>query len=218
MRHIRQRFPFPLSPPWTSPQLLRVVDASTGTDITVVGTGSHDVRGLIFDPVNNTWYYGTAGDGSTSGTFGTVSFSGTTATLTPLLSNVPAHGLTFDPFTNDILFSSGDEIAQFNPTTGTIVSLVTLGLGNAFDQSSTDGHGHLFVASNNGLLYGLDYDSATGHLIGNGTDGFAFLAVALDDVAPLSGTGSHSAPEPATLALLALGVAGLAASRRRKLS
>lgn len=196
-----------------------VVDLSTGTNIsvTVSGTGSNDVRGLIFDPGNSTWYYGTAGDGSTAGDFGTVSFSGTTATLTRLLSNVPAHGLTYDPFTGDIMFSSGDEIAQFDPTSGTIVSTLTLdpSFGNAFDQSAADGKGHLFVASNNGLLYGLDYDSAAGHLIGNGTDGFAFLASALDDIAPLSGSGSH-VPEPGSLALLALGLAGLGFSRRKK--
>ncbi len=198
-----------------------LVDGSTGTNISVTATaGSDNVTGLIFDPFNNTWYYGTTADGQTSGDFGTVSFSGTMATLTPLLSgaNVPAHGLTFDPFTNDILFSSGDEIAQFDPTTGTIVSLVTLDptLGNAFDQSAADGKGHLFVASNNGLLYGLDYDTATSHLIGSGTHGSVFLARYLDDIAPLSGVGSQNVPEPASLALLALGLAGLGFSRRKQ--
>jgi hypothetical protein len=71
--------------------------------------------GIIFDPNNGRWYYGTAGDGGITGTFGTVAFSGTTATLTQLLSGVAAHGLTFDPFTNDII-NSGTEIEQFDPT------------------------------------------------------------------------------------------------------
>jgi hypothetical protein len=65
---------------------------------------------------NSKWYYGTAGDGSISGTFGTVAFSGTNAALTQLLSGVAAHGLTFDPFTNDIIVNSGTEIEQFDPS------------------------------------------------------------------------------------------------------
>ena len=64
-------------------------------------------------------------EGRISGTFGTVAFSGTNAALTQLLSGVAAHGLTFDPFTNDIIINCGTEIEQFDPTTGTIVSMVT---------------------------------------------------------------------------------------------
>ena len=179
-----------------------------GTNITVTGGSSQDVRGLIFDPVNNTW------PDDATGTFGTVTFSGTTATLNQLLTNVPAHGLTFDPFTNDIFFSEGDQIGQFDPTTSTLLTTLTVpGLGNAFDQSAADGKGHLFVASNNGVLVGLDY-SATKN-IGTGTVAQTFLQFSLDDIAPLSGSGANGAPEPASLALLALGLAGLGFSRRR---
>ena len=35
--------------------------AAGGTDNTVAGGTSQDVRGLVFDPVNAKWYYGTAG-------------------------------------------------------------------------------------------------------------------------------------------------------------
>jgi len=187
--------------------------SGAGTDITVAGGTSQDVRGIIFDPVNSKWYYGTAGDGSISGTFGTVAFSGTNAALTQLLSGVAAHGLTFDPFTNDIIINSGTEIEQFDPTTGTIVSMVTVA-GEQWDQCAADGKGHLFCASNTGDLIGLDYDATA--LIGTGTHGVAFLASALDDIAPLSGTGAQSTPEPASLALLATGLLGFGLARRRR--
>lgn len=109
--------------------------SANGNLYTVSGGVSHDVRGVIFDPINNTWYYGTAGDGATNGDFGTVVFNDVThtATLTVLLSNVPAHGLTFDPFTNDIIFSSAGLIEQFQPGVG-VVSTVNFGGAFVFNR------------------------------------------------------------------------------------
>jgi hypothetical protein len=187
-----------------------------GTALTVtcaVPGCSTDVRGIIFDPVNNTWYYGTAGDGSTTGQFGTITFSGNTATLHVVLNNVPAHGLSFDPFTNDIIFNSANLVEQYDPTCGCVVSTLNVG-GQELDQASEDGKGHLFVASNTGNLLFADYD-ASGLI---GTSSFAslqFLNNNLDDIAPLSAAGSNPVPEPASLLLLGSGLVGLLRKRMK---
>ena len=192
--------------------------AGAGTPLAVTCDAAHpgcdtDVRGVVFDPNNGTWYYGSAGDGAV-GDFGTVAFGPGTATLTPILTGVPAHGETFDPFTGDIIFSSAGEIDQFDPNTNTVVSKA-FGFGN-FDQSAVDGKGHLFVASNSGLLMFVDYDASK--LIGAGS--FATepgLLANLDDVAPLSGSGSRTTvPEPGSILLLGTALAGFSVFARQR--
>jgi hypothetical protein len=191
-----------------------VAGSAPGTTYTVAGSGSHDIRGIIYDPADGNWYYGTAPDGG-SGDFGIISFSGTTATLNVLANNKFAHGLTFDPFTNTIIFSSENVITQYDPVSGLFYDLTSLPFGD-YDQSAVDGHGHLFVASNSGYIVFVDYTNGSNHIDTPAFTDKQFLATSLDDIAPLSGVGSQETPEPASLILLGSALACVGCFRRKR--
>lgn len=176
-----------------------------------------NITSLAFTPSNGV-FFTASGPGGT-GDFGSINL--TTGLATVLLSGVTAaHGMVYDPYSGDLILGGGDQITQIDPGTASIISSATF-VGNILDQGAVDGSGHIFWASNNGQFLFMDY-STTG-LVGS-TNNFvsdSFYQGSLDDVAPLigaggTGTGPRSVPEPSTLALLGLGVTGLAASRRRK--
>ena len=88
----------------------------------------------------------TSGGDSGGGNFGTIDLS--TGVTTALLTGVQyAHGMIYDPFTGDLIISGGNELAQINPTTDALVSLLTLSGDptEELDQGAVDGQGHLYL-------------------------------------------------------------------------
>ena len=171
------------------------------------------ITGLAF--VGSDAYYASSGP-SGVGSFGRIDLS--TGVTTQIFGSVPAaHGLVFDSFTGDLILTGDSEISQYHPASNSLVSTLHLD-NNTFDQGTADGKGHLFVASNDGDMLFVDYSGT--HLVGdaaNFTDIRHFRDF-LDDVAPLSGPGSHQPeiPEPSTLLLLGLGGLGSLVGRSRR--
>ena len=184
-------------------------NSSAGTSYPVTGIDT-DIRGVIYDPQTSQYYYTTACDGC-QGNFGSIVFNGSSFVTTRIASDLWAHGISYDPFSKDLVVNSGNFIQQIN-TAGTVLGTLQ-GTGN-FDQAAENGKGLLFVASNSGSLEFADY-AATGNIQTATFVSEPFLAGSLDDIAPLSGQGAPT-PEPGTLLLLGTSVAGVAALLGRK--
>ena len=188
---------------------------TNGTSFPVTGSDT-DIRGVIFDPLTSQYYYTTAPDGG-MGNFGSIVFTGSSFVTTRIASGLFAHGISFDPFSGDLIVNSANVIQQITPNGTVVGQITTTAPGDQFDQAAENGKGLLFVASNFGNLYFADY-SATKNI---GTATFTseqFLDPSLDDIAPLSGSGSRTTPEPSSLLLLGSGAVGLAGILRRRLA
>lgn len=125
------------------------------------------------------------------GNFGT--FDVNTLTTTRLAANVPwAHGMTLDCFTGDLIAYANNSVAQIDPVSHAVVSLLdTSALGHLeLDQGTSDGDGRLYIASNTGHMLFIDL-TASG-LVGSPANFVAapFLDAALDDIAPDCGLGA----------------------------
>lgn len=167
---------------------------------------------IAWDKSGNAFYTSSGSGGF--GTFGKIDL--TTFVVTPEITGLPAaHGMSFDPFSGDLILFGDNHISQIDPLAPTVLKSDFTGFGGTFDQGSVDGKGNIFAANNDGNLVFMDY-SGSG-LVGSGTNFVSnqFLAGALDDVAPLAGPGSNpQVPEPGTLLLVGSGIIGLAGFRK----
>lgn len=144
---------------------------------------------VIFTPHGN-FYTSSLPTGN--GNFGRIDMN--TFTTTRLFTDVRwAHGACYDCYTGDVLVFANDRIAQFDPATQTVVSqldLTPLGLLINLDQGTSDGEGHLYVASNTGYL--LFVDMSISRDVGNPDFVDApFLDTFVDDIAPECGLGAR---------------------------
>jgi streptogramin lyase len=129
---------------------------------------------------------------TSAGNFGVLDLA-TGTTTRELTGLAAAHGITFDPSTKTLFLLGGDSIVQVDAAhPQTVLSSMTVP-DVQFDNGTTDGHGHLFVASNFGQLVVVDY-RLTGRL-GTQRDVFSQVQLQrdLDDVAPLVGPGAPPA-------------------------
>jgi hypothetical protein len=124
------------------------------------------------------------------GHFGVIDMN--TFTTTRLYSNVPwAHGMTLDCYSGKIVAFCNNHVAQIDPVSYAVVSVLdTTPLGFLLlDQGTSDGEGHLFIASNTGHMLFLDITLT--QLVGNPDFvDLPFLDGEIDDIAPDCGLGA----------------------------
>lgn len=159
-----------------------------GQKITLHGDDTA-VTALAFDQ-HGTCYY-TSGDVGGLGNFGVLDLS--TGTTTRDLSGLQAgHGMTFDPLTKTLFIAGGTGVIQIDPRNPKQVMSSMSVPGVQFDQDTTDGKGHLYVASNFGQLVVVDYHVSG--MLGDTRNVVTELHLKnfLDDVAPLVGPGAAS--------------------------
>ncbi|GEM_PF-1268988 len=165
-----------------------------GVIVPVQGDNLH-ITSLAFQDADHAFYTSSTDDAGV-GDFGTIDMK--TFTTHRLLSKLPgAHGMAYDTFSGTILLFGGIQVVQIDPATGAQVDSRYFN-GSKFDQGTTDGKGHMFIADGEtGEVLFMDY-SAT-KKIGDKSNFTAhpFVANKIDDVAPLSGLGSNPIiPDP----------------------
>lgn len=188
----------------------------SGNTPTSISGGDRGLTQIAFGDGGAVFYVNGAPNGG--GNLGTIDLS--TGTTTRIYTGItPAHGLVYDPFTDLITMFGAGQTGSMNATDGT--GLKTSGGGKFavtdFDQGAVDGKGHALVAGGSSITfidYSLSHDiTAPDYTTSIG--GFAFI----DDLAPLVGAGSrqNSVPEPASIALLGMGLLSMGVTRRKNM-
>jgi hypothetical protein len=150
----------------------------------------------------------TTSDPNGGGNFGRIDL--TTMRTTRITADLRgAHGITFDEYTGSLFLFGSFSMLQIDSGTPEIIASQREMPGLRFDQGTVDGHGHLFVADNDGKLVFVDY-SAT-RKVGDPRNRVEtrFLDPFLDDLAPLTGPGARP-PAKAKSRTLLFGLVGVA--------
>ena len=113
------------------------------------------ITAIAFDDRGAAYY--TASGFRGRGNFGAIDLE--TFTTRRLMEGiVAAHAITFDTYSGDLLLFGGDEIVQIAPSAPRVIkSSRRFALTGHFDQGTSDGRGHLFVAHNTGRVVFIDY-------------------------------------------------------------
>jgi WD40 repeat protein len=179
-----------------------------------------DVTQLAFAPNGKVFY--TDGGPNSNGSVGLFTFGSPNDTTTQLFAAntvTAAHGITYDPFTGLMTMFGGGGVATLDPTQATNAAIIGSlkhlnGIYLDFDQGVVDGFGHAFIAGLLGITF-IDYSkshdiTSPDKVITSFSDG------AGNGFGTIDGIVVEPTPEPSSIVLLAIGLAGLGAAHRRK--